>query len=157
MKKTPDKGAALDHVLYEIEMLTHALFVLVNPNVVGHDRNAWIEVFAIHARNLNECFSGAVSGKAYMRPFDFVVWNFPYQFDSQIACRASAQVAHLTYDREVPGEKTPWLIDKMFEPLRKASLRFLEQVVCVESLMSFQRNHERCKALLEFLPRIEFK
>lgn len=138
-------------------MLTHSLFVLIQGELSSSDRNAWIEVFAIHSRNLNEFFARKDSGGAYMRPDHFVQWLYDYSFDSGLARRASSQVAHLTYDREVPGKKTPWVIDEYFFPLRNQAVRFLQEILSVPELMSFQRNRERTMSLLDFLPRIRIE
>ncbi len=120
-------------------------------------RNVWIEVFAIHARNLNEFFCKKGFGKAYMKPDHFVTWKFDYVFDESLARRASAHVAHLTYDREIPGKKTPWFLDAFFIPLQKQCMRFLELIAQNDALMAFQYNKARTDNLLNQLGRIQIK
>jgi hypothetical protein len=147
MRKKEDKPAALDHALYEIEMLVQ--------NLIGNGR---LEAFAIHARNLNEFFAKKDLGGAYMKPHHFVTtWTYSYVFDTDLARRASSQVAHLTYDRERPEEKTSWPVERYFKALREPSLAFLRAVVPVESLMAYHANKERTEALLGLLPRIRFE
>jgi hypothetical protein len=138
-------------------MLTHSLLTLPKTELSRFERNAWIEVFAIHSRNLNEFYSDKRFGKAYMRPSDFITWQYNYSFDALLARRASAQVAHLTYDRHGSGQKTPWPFEIFFKSLRDASLNFLREISHVESLMAFEKNHERCATLVNLLPRIEFQ
>jgi hypothetical protein len=157
MKKKDDKPAALDHVLYEMEMLVYALLALCRSDLSSSDRSGWLEVFATHARNLNEFFSAKAFGPAYMKVAHFITGPVLYRFDNELARRASAQVAHLTYDRERPEEKTPWAFEKHFTALRVAALEFLREVSRVESLVAYQHNRQRCSALLDILPRIEFE
>jgi hypothetical protein len=157
MRKSANKAAALDHVLYEIEMLTHSLLTLPRGDLSRPERNAWIEVFAIHSRNLNEFYSNKEFGKAYMRPSDFITWQHNYSFDAVLARRASAQVAHLTYDRPGPGQRPSWPLESLFKSLRDASLHFLREVSRVDSLMIFENNRQRCATLLNRLPRIHFQ
>ena len=157
MRKSTNKAAALDHVLYEIEMLTHSLLALHRRYLSRPEGNAWLEVFAIHSRNLNEFYSNKKFKKAYMRPSDFITWQYSYSFDKVLARRASAQVAHLTYDRPGPGQRPSWPLELLFKSLRDASLHFLEEASRVESLMIFANNRQRCAALLNHLPRIHFQ
>ncbi len=158
LRKKEDKPAALDHSLYEIKMLTHSLLALNRPGIApSPDGSGWLEVFAIHARNLNEFFARAKEKGGYMKPHHFVPWTYTYVFDSKLARRAASQIAHLTYDRERPEEKTPWPFEPHFESLREQSLTFLRAVASVESLMAYHANGSRTEALLRLLPRIRFE
>lgn len=153
-KKQDDKPAALDHVLYEIEMMTLALWTLRRPGgAQGREGSGWLEVFAIHARNLNEFFA---EGSGYMEPRDFVPWSYDYERNDALVRRANSQIAHLTYDRERPEEKTDWPYKDYFNPLQEQSLKFLQAVVTVEPLMAYHHNRKRTEALLDLLPRIRF-
>lgn len=154
--KRKDIPAALDHVLYEIEMLTHSLMALCTPGYTTSQKNAWLECFAIHARNLNEFFGESAAGKSYMQPRHFVSWKASYTFDRNLARRASAHIAHLIYDRERPEEKTPWPIPEIFKSLREPSLKFLRALAADQSLMEYGHNRERTEALLVTLPKIAF-
>jgi hypothetical protein len=156
MPKKKNIPAALDHALYEIEMLTNALVALCRPGLPPSDGSGWMEVFAIHARNLNEFFAEKYFKGAYMKPDHFVSWTYSYQFDAKLQRRASSQVAHLTYDREKPEEKTQWPFELIFKTLREPSLTFLRAVVIVESLMAYRANRARTETLLNLLPRIQF-
>jgi hypothetical protein len=158
MRKKDDKPAALDHALYEIEMLTHALLALCRPGIPPTpDGSGWLEVFAIHARNLNEFFAKEKESGGNMKPHHFVPWNYPYVFDKKLARRASSQIAHLTYDRERPEEKTPWPFATHFKSLREQSIAFLYAVTSVEALMAYRSNRTRTQRLLDLLPRIRFE
>jgi hypothetical protein len=92
-----------------------------------------------------------------MRPSDFITWQYSYFLDPVLARRASAQVAHLTYDRPGPGQRPAWPLELLFKSLRNASLHFLREVSRVESLMIFEKNRQRCASLLNLLPRIQFQ
>ena len=155
MKKRDDKPAALDHALYEIVMLKHALNEVCRSRP-PHEGSGWLEVFAIHARNLNEFFSSKDFGRGYMKPEHFVPWTYSYVFDKGLDRRASSQVAHLTYDRERPEEKTQWPIEKIYRSLREQSLTFLKAVARVKSLMNYGTNQARTEELLRILPQIHF-
>ncbi len=158
VRKKDDKPAALDHALYEIEMLSHALLALCRPGIApGADGSAWLEVFAIHARNLNEFFAKEEEGGGLMKPHHFVSWTYPYAFDAKLARRASSQIAHLTYDRERPEEKTSWPFQQHFTTLREQSLAFLRAVRVVDALMAYHANRARTDRLLDVLPRIHFE
>jgi len=156
MRRRDDKPAALDHALYEIVMLTNALHEVCRPGLPPHHGSGWLEVFGIHARNLNEFFALKDFGRAYMKPSHFVTWTYTYVFDKDLARRASSQVTHLTYDREKPEEKTQWPIEPIFKALRKQSLAFLKAVAVDESLMKYGSNNLRTEELLVVLPRIRF-
>jgi len=156
MRKREDKPAALDHVLYEMQMLIFSLHALSRPGLSRADVSGWLEVFAIHARNLNEFFDPQNSGGAYMRPDHFVPWAHSYQFDRDLAGRASAQIAHLTYSRERPEEKTEWPFEKHFTALRTPSMDFLAAVKQVESLMAYHDNRLRTDWLLQAFPGVSF-
>jgi hypothetical protein len=157
-RKRDDRPAALDHALYEIEMLTHALLALNRPGVAPTaDGSGWLEVFAVHARNLNEFFAEGEKHGGYMKPHHFISWTYSYTFDRALARRASSQVAHLTYDRERPEEKTSWPFAEHFDALRKQALPFLLAVEKVEALMKYHANRARTHALLDVLSRIRFE
>jgi len=129
---------------------------LCRPDLTSIDGRGWMEVFAIHSRNLNEFFSQEDHGGKYMRPDHFVAWTYSYKFDKGLFRRASGQVAHLTYDRENPEEKTQWAFEDIFKALREQCIVFLGAVVLVETLMAYHANRRRAEALLAKLPRIRF-
>jgi hypothetical protein len=157
MQKEDDKPAALDRVLYEIAMLRNALVALGRPGLLPSHGSGWLEVFAIHARNLNEFFAKEKDFEgAYMKPDHFVTWTYSYVFDKDLARRASSQVAHLTYDREKPQEKTQWAFERSFKALRVPSLAFLRAVVVVEPLMSYHANKAITETLLADLRQMRF-
>ena len=156
MRKRDNKPAALDHALYEMEMLTGALMALCRPDLSPVDGSGWMEVFAIHARNLNEFFGVNDPGGAYMRPAHFVPWKYSYTFDKNLARRASGQIAHLTYDREKPEDKTQWPFEEIFKKLRLQYIDFLKAVASVEPLMAYHQNRRRVEVLLDRLPRLTF-
>jgi hypothetical protein len=151
-------AAELHHVLYEIKMLTHAVFALSERNLRNDYRNAWIESFAIHARNLNEFFGikkkPKDDKKGYMRAGHFVEWNNSYQINGKLDARACEQVAHITFNREAPEKKTGWDVKGVYELLRVPSMEFLKAVAADETLMAWGDNRQQTEELLSFLPRI---
>jgi hypothetical protein len=156
MSKKDDIPAALDHVLYEIQMLLHALLAIgLRREKAILDGSGWLEVFAIHARNLNEFFGKQTGYPSDMKPNHFVAWDYScYAFDNDLQTRANKQVAHLTYERETPEEKTGWAVCKIFESLQAPSLVFLKAVRAVDEMMNYKDNRSRTEELLVFLPRI---
>ena len=95
-QKRNDKPAALDHVLYEIEMLTHSLIALCTTGYSMPLKNAWLECFAIHARNLNEFFGKNADGKSYMQPAHFIPLDGIISF--QWRSRETSELTNSTHD-----------------------------------------------------------
>ncbi len=159
-----DKPAALDHVLYEMMMISAAYGFLsnrwrvLNPENVATNRattNAWLEAFAIHARNLNEFFGERTDSDTYILPKDLVPeWKVAYRFDGKLQSRASAEIAHLTYNRERSNEKTQWNLPGIFEAFRDPMLRFLEAVRHKEHLMEHDTNRIRTRELITYIGEI---
>jgi hypothetical protein len=151
MQRKQASPADLDHVLYEIEMLSEGLKALHTRSAApGADHNAWIESFAIHARNLNDFFGKKPRG-GYMKPDHFVKDWGSYAFEKKIERRASNQIAHLTYDREGQQEKTRWPAKEFLNDLRKPCLSFLKAVAKVDALMAYDKNKQRTEALIALL------
>jgi hypothetical protein len=155
-----DKPAALDHVLYEMEMLRYALPRIRAASERG-EKNCFMEAFAIHARNLNEFFQKPPEHKTkarkhkhpVMKPHHFISeWQYHlYKSDGNLFERASTQVAHLTYNRESPDEKTEWLFGEIFSGLREPMETFLPRIWEVDPFMAYDRNRARTKQLMDVL------
>jgi hypothetical protein len=158
VSKRNNKPAALDHALYEMIMLHLSLPPLFDPSLQPVMRSGWLEVFAIHARNLNEFFGTKRRWAEDMRPEDFISgWSHGYAFDSEIKDRADKQVAHLTYQRETPEEKTNWPVARILTNLRVPCLDFLRAVHTQKDLMGYNDNQVRTEMLLRELPKIVFE
>jgi hypothetical protein len=92
----------IHHLRYEIDMLRCTFGRLHNPLLHECDKNAFIESFGIHARNLIDFFRG--NGKNCARAADFTV-NRIYEVRSltktelpdDLYGKLNEQVAHLTY------------------------------------------------------------
>jgi hypothetical protein len=92
------------HLRYEIDMLRCTFGRLHNPLLHECDKNAFIESFCIHARNLIDFFRG--NGKNCARAADFTVHRI-YEVRSltktglpdDLYGKLSEQIAHLTYQR----------------------------------------------------------
>lgn len=157
MNKKENKPAALDHALYEMAMLVLSLPPVFDLTLEPHIRSGWLEVFAIHSRNLNEFFGKKNQRRCYMKPEDFVSeWRRDYVFNTDLKERADLQVAHLTYERQAPEEKTDWAYENIFTNLRVPCLAFLEAVRSQKGLMEYHDNRNRTDVLLSALPNVKF-
>lgn len=155
-RKLQDQPAALDHALYEIEMLIFCAHKLRSFGP-GWDGSALLESFAVHARNLDEFFGNEKEVNGYMKPGHFVPsWDYGYRSDVALIRRASAQVSHLTYDRQTPQEKTAWDCPSITQRLLIPARQFLECVARDQALMAYQNNRERTLALLKLIPESVF-
>ena len=168
-KYTP--AAAADHVLYEIIMLIESYdrmkIAFNNGDALG--RNGWLEAFAIHARNLNEFFSrtrptpkaqtGKLGKKAQREltdiyPNDIIPgWTSTFKGSAELKRRADKQVAHLTYDRERPTEKSNWPTGEFLPPIMAEARRFVEECATQPEIMSYFENGQRITDLLYRLPK----
>jgi hypothetical protein len=157
VNKKDNKPAALDHALYEMIMLLHSLPPAFDDSLASVVRSGWLEVFAIHARNLNEFFGKKNQRREYMKPADFVNgWNHAYSLDEELKKRADMQVAHLTYERETPEEKSSWPVERIFTNLRGPCLIFLQRVREQDALMTYKDNLARTVWLIETFPKVIF-
>lgn len=95
------------HVVYEVNMLRHTFNFMGIPAWSSELRNAIIESFCVHARNLIEFFSqrSKTAGQAdgdYVGAKHFCNNYEPWtkgRPSSDLTKRLNRQVAHLTYDR----------------------------------------------------------
>jgi len=123
-RKSDDKlRAASEHIHYEIIMLHHTMISILQCEVPA-DRNAMLESYAIHVRNLIE-FIREPTGGSYVRAVDYlnddqlkewrnIVASHKLEFDEAWK-KASEQVAHLTYQRtNYIGVKKAWKLDYCF-------------------------------------------
>ena len=136
-KSDDDLAPELEHPLYEIWMMLEAVNAL---NVVGKlplQVNLELESFVIHARCLEEFFASKSKKPDTMSVIDFVP-NFSVAgMDSADLNRMHGEVAHLTYRRKKSGSRGEWAIDKVGEPIFKASLKFLNEIKCRPALMAY--------------------
>ena len=152
-ESNPD--AALDHVLYEMVMLAYAMNPVFDQNLPPHECSAWLEVFVLHARSLNEFFGKKNQRGDHMKPEHFVTgWSRTYIFSEPVKKRADEQVAHLTYKRETPDKKTSWAVDEIFRSLAVPCMTFLQAVHKNDTLMKFGENRSRTEWLLGTLPAL---
>jgi hypothetical protein len=95
------------HVVYEVSMLRHTFNFMGVPAWSTELRNAIIESFCVHARNLIEFFSqkSETAGQAdsdYVGAKHFCKSYEPWtkgRLSTELVARLNRQVAHLTYDR----------------------------------------------------------
>ena len=106
-------------IRYEILMLHHSMFRMADQDThIDFDRNAYIESYAIHVRNLVEFLNHAPE-KKYIRALDYLddrnisEWNafiLPYKPTfNKILHKAGIQIAHISQDRVIyMGNKKGW-------------------------------------------------
>jgi len=118
-----------EHIIYEIEMLRFAFSILRRPNLPQLMINSFLEVFAIHARNLYYFFYTSIQNRSRD---DVIVEDYILNkrlFKSQrtpkeklkiITKKTAKQVAHLTYYRVRYNKRTkPWKFYDIYLKLEK--------------------------------------
>ena len=98
---------AYEHIRYEVEMLISTANLLASGSPgEGPARNATLESFVIHTRNMLDFLYGDNSRKSDMTAVDFVaagIWHRERPIKSKLLCkahqRAHKEIAHLTYNR----------------------------------------------------------
>jgi len=118
-----------EHIIYEIEMLRFAVSILRRPNLPQLMINSFLEVFAIHARNLYYFFYTSIQNRSRD---DVIVEDYILNkrlFKSQrtpkeklkiITKKTAKQVAHLTYYRVRYNKRTkPWKFYDIYLKLEK--------------------------------------
>lgn len=136
-------GQYLPHVRYEWNMLARTRNCLQGK----HDpvvRNALIESFCIHARNLIEFYRNK---KGYLNAKDFTGGSYKAKFvaptsgeiGTKLYAKLNQHVAHLTRDRTADPDMKVTSNDRetIFEALRKEQERF-EPLIQVQSTSSVQ-------------------
>jgi hypothetical protein len=137
-----DLVAISEHLLYEIDLLYKTARVLAT---FGHAqdskaiiiRNALLESFAIHTRNLIDFFyqdkpnSDQVIAQDFFDNGDLWVQQRPTksQFLKKTSIRVHKEVAHLSYDRlKVTSEKKEWKWINIAAEIGKVLKKFHELV-----------------------------
>jgi hypothetical protein len=149
MPANRDPKEALDHVVYEMEMMWHSL--KAHPHVKeGFAANMALESIIMHARNLDEFFRVKTPKHDNMRVRDFVK-DFPLLTGgtSQLE-KMNVDVAHLSYHRRRPGDllRAGWNLRALVRPLMEKSVAFLAHMMKEEVVMLAYNNRERCSSLL---------
>lgn len=129
MELTDDKlrEFSAEHVSYEIHMLFRSALgfgAVIGDSFEAHTvRNALMQSFAIHARNLigflyQNPKSDDASASHYLKdPEEWSATEKPVVPD-HVKGRVNKEVTHLTYKRlEVPPEKKPWPFMETLTPL----------------------------------------
>jgi fructose-1,6-bisphosphatase len=101
------------HLVYEVNMLRHTYLFLCVPAWSGELRNALIEAFSIHARNLVEFFDqqsqtagqakSDYQGAKHFCKSDYQAWSKGRPSQTLLG-KINRQIAHLTYDRTAQEE-----------------------------------------------------
>ena len=141
---------ALDHVLYEMEML-HALPALLEKSPPGIEQNAYLESFIVHARCLNEFFEKKVRDKEgrNMRAVDFVRKFKAISVDDKLIDRMNREINHLGWTRKKAGTRSDgWKRPEVILSLAPQAIEFLEAVARDAGLYSLPDNKVRIDAVL---------
>ena len=140
---------ALDHVLYEMEML-HALPALLEASDRDVRQNAYLESFIVHARCLDEFFAKASQGQTgrNMRASDFAPFLKPVSLPDSLIDRMNREITHLGWTRKKPGTVGDcWKCSDVIAQLMKPALDFLDAVYQIEAIRSFGKNQSRIEAM----------
>jgi hypothetical protein len=144
-KRTDDELLAVSrHLLYEIEMLAHTASWLYTITVRADDpdpkirstlRNAMLESWALHVRNLLSFIYDDRPGKGAAIAADFVDDDWqqlrgdPPPVLRLARAKASKEIAHLLYGRaELSDEQRTWHLAPILVELSKVLHRFLQSV-----------------------------
>lgn len=148
----PPLDEALDHPLYEMEMLdrTWRLFGLTSDLIA---RNALLESFVVHARALCEFFGKNTNrsdkperdnwfASDFVRP-----WTVP-TMDVELINRMNREVCHVGRTRQRPEKRTEfWNFQQVIRMLAPSVLLFVRAVQKRPDLTSFSNNAERITAI----------
>src|SRR5271157_5148857 len=146
-KPPPPLPDALDHVLYEMEMLRDTPGAYGAAPWPSVQANALLESFAVHARCLDEFFRAKKQKGTRMRASDFVP-GFPLLVGNErILGRMNAEVTHLTHSRRRPEGRPGWDIAGIARPLVERSVTFLQAIITNDTLMGAHNNRSRTAAL----------
>lgn len=156
MSSSPhDLPQALDHVLYEMEMLHDAAALTQKTKESGSKKNAYLESFVLHARCLEEFFCKTASKDPQddtMQPHHFA--KIEKQGRSAVNKRMHKEVAHLTYDRKKSGEIRGWDVESVLKEVAGWALPFLNAVQKDEALMKFENNALRTSKQITFFTQL---
>lgn len=147
-KPPPPLPDALDHVLYEMEMLRDTPWAYGAAPWPSVQANALLGGFAIHARCLDEFFRAKKQEGTLMRASDFVPGFPPLVSSGRILGRMNAEVTHLTHSRRRPEGRPGWDFAGIAWPLIEKAVSFLQAIIKDGVLMAAHDNRNRTEALL---------
>jgi hypothetical protein len=124
-----------EHLKYEFDMLDEAYRFLFDGNSDRHDedrkkpfiRNAVIESFWTHARNLNEFFDHHPDHSVTVSARDFTVDDVPFKatLDETLTKTINQQISHLQYGRPTdPVEKLSSAMHRVYDTMFSAITEF---------------------------------
>jgi hypothetical protein len=135
MAESPQTLAlASDHLYYEITMLRFAACQLAARQAERDEpKNALLESFAIHVRNLRNFFFKKQSSrlKDEILAIDYLDnWNPPKsEYLGRIEGKINEEISHLSYKRiEISLEAKNWNVDLIVAELEQALTAFLRGV-----------------------------
>jgi hypothetical protein len=135
MAESPQTLAlASEHLCYEVTMLRFTARQLAERQAEGDEpKNALLESFAIHVRNLMNFFFRKESSrvKNEMLALDYLDnWNPPKsEYLRRIEGKINEEISHLSYKRNgVSPEAKKWRIDLIVAELEQVLTAFLRRV-----------------------------
>jgi hypothetical protein len=148
---------AIGHVLYEILLLLEAIRrqqKCAFPDAFY--RNATIESFAVHARNLNEFFKGKGDSDD-IKPSAFGYPERPKEvfLPADTLTRLNAEISHIGYRRKARGEKWPWSFAQVAHPLKKPCCDFIAHILTIPNLLS-EETQRACASIDQKINEIEW-
>ena len=124
----------VEHIIYEIQMLRFAVSVLRKPNLPQSMINSFLEVFAIHARNLyyflytdiqNRQKDDVIFEDYILNKKLFKSQRTPKEKLKIIIKKTAKQVAHISYYRIRYNQRTkPWKFYDIYMKLEKTISAF---------------------------------
>jgi hypothetical protein len=150
----PPLADALDHPLYEMEMLVATRCEISrtdNPTV----RNALLESFVIHARALAEFFGDKKNTKQSPERHnwsakDFVPGWTKSNMDGELINRMNREVCHIGKSRQRPEKRrSSWDFEQVIQMLAPSVLRFIGGITNLPNLMCAHNNAERAARIAQ--------
>jgi hypothetical protein len=125
------------HLLYEIQMfvvvtdLLDTFWIAESSAQMHGTRNAVLESWALHVRNLLDFLYGRGGPRDHVRAEDFLDEGCTLASRSEVLRRAqrraNKEIAHLSYDRDiVTVEQKPWDVAEIVRELTSALREFIE-------------------------------
>jgi len=147
-RRTPE--AALDHVLYEMEMLLATFCHLRKlPEANRFERNVCLECFIVHARNLAEFINGSTNKDTItLLAFDLKIVPAQLQAVATDITRMHKEVCHLGFERKTGPTDGNWDLNVLIKAFVKPCLGFLEEIAGREDLLASSSNYPKRVGLL---------
>lgn len=147
-----EKISAIEHILYEVEMLYYAKNRFIEAKKLGKgwvEESILIECFLLHYRNLSDFFlkdrSTYFSNNQKMENDDIVCWDFNFQKVNTFLIGnigdINKTISHLTYSRV--KDKIIWNIWVLWEEILNLSKKFIEHLIANQYIIKDDQNYQK--------------